>query len=208
MLTSLPLNSSSRSHINAIKKVNQNITIQSILFDVNNGSLSLATGWDWAANNNWKKHSISPPIIKEDEQSNTSIKLVRNLDWPWPILGSEAICVCTDPGDNKPQFVNVTFPGYLGVLSGMNNQKNRRIALACNQVGGFKQAGLPVTLLLRRILEEATTTNEALKIISENRPASSMNITIVGQDGIAKVELDPSRQQMGYAHAHLIQTNE
>jgi len=191
------LDSSLRSHAAAIKQTNVIDTIQSIIFDVSKGSLYLATGWRWAGANTHKKFSFFPSEANNNQNPSPSIKLVRNLNWPWMILGSEAVCVCTDPGEGKPQFVNVTFPGFLGVLSGMNNH---RVALACSQTGNHKQEGMPVTLLFRRVLEEATTKDEALKIISESQPASSMNVTIAGVDGLARVELDPLRQKIGYAH--------
>jgi len=69
----------------------------------------------------------------------------------------------------KPQpghaFVNVGYAGFVGSVTGMNDQQ-----VAVGEMGGGGVGdwdGLPMALLVRRVLEQATTLDDALRIFSE-----------------------------------------
>jgi predicted choloylglycine hydrolase len=127
---------------------------------------------------------------------NKEIFAAFNLDWPWPVLSPYFVPVSFKSHDGKKEFVNLTVPGYLGVLRGMNEDG---VVVGCCQAGHSRQNGLPVTLLFRDLLENSATAAEAERRLQELRPASSMNLIIAGKDGIFSVELDPHRSQRGFA---------
>lgn len=200
-LQDAPIDHSNASYKRALRKSAQNVSIQSIIFNPRKGHLHLATGWSHSPKRNWHKIKGALTVRNRDAQNsrgigNNKVKLARNLDWPWPICGSETIVVSMNAGKNKNNFVNVTWPGYLGVLSGMNE---KGVALSAAQCGDKKQEGMPVSLLFRSVLEETSSTNEALRYLKNQKPASSMNLVVASHDGIAKIELDPERSPIGPA---------
>lgn len=167
----------------------QNVTVQSIIFDPQNGSVHLATGWKSATKNNWRSFkNIIPP------SKTSGVKLARNLDWPWAICGSETVIVCMNPADGKHRFVSVTWPGYLGVLSGMNE---KGVALAAAQSGDTRNVGTPNPILYRTILEENSSIAEVEEFLEDKAIASSMNLAVVANDGVIGFEFDPAKQETG-----------
>jgi hypothetical protein len=165
----------------ALLRVNENTTIQSMILNPSNGTIHLSAGSGHSAKNQFVKYQVFAK--KPNAESSSTIS--RNLDWPWLMLGPETIITVYDSPIGK--VANVTFPGYIGSLSGMNEHG---VSLACSTAGSFKQPGIPITLLFKKILEAAKTTQEAKKVIESSTPASSMNITIAGNDALARVEIN------------------
>ena len=62
------------------------------------------------------------------------------------------------------------------------------------------EQGNSVPLLLHKMLKEAKSVKEAIEILKRSSSAISINITLAGPDGIARVELDPDREKNGIAH--------
>src|SRR3954452_33644 len=80
------------------------------------------------------------------------------VDWK---LQEHAVLVVAQPEGRIP-FANVTFAGFIGSVSGMNNQQ-----VSIGEMGGGGQgkwAGSPMAFLVRRVLEEATTLDDAIHI--------------------------------------------
>lgn len=174
-------------------------TAQSIIFG---GDLSvhLAVAEKSAANTSWTAYS-SEEVFDIENQENHSV-MARNLDWSNPLIYQFTLLVVHDPGEGKNKFVNVSFPGYLGVLTGMNE---KGVSVGCCVVGSHtgqavNAKGISNPMIYRKVLEEASTTEEAVSIMKTLEPAFSMNMGIAGPDGVAILELDPLRQKKGSAY--------
>jgi hypothetical protein len=91
----------------------------------------------------------------------------RNLDW-WTVESALArfTVVCHFLGAAAGEFTTVTWPGFVGAFSGM---APGRFAITLNAVLSTDpaQLGTPVVLLIRRVLEEARSFDEARAILSE-----------------------------------------
>lgn len=182
------------SYQDALRAVNMSHTIQSVIFDINTRQVHITNEPHNSALYQFRTYSPFDGGIT----STRTARLARNLDWPWDIIAPFTILVCTPGGDGKHQFVNVTFPGFLGVLTGMNE---RGVSLACCQGGSGRQDnGEPTTILFRRVLENSSTAQEAeILLTSQNtRPASAMNLAVVGPDNAFTVRLDPRIAQAGH----------
>lgn len=194
VLNSFPI--SSTNHIKALEEVNRVDTIQSIVFNSTTLEIEIASAWGSSATANFKKFPREKCFPNSNPvQNNHEVKLGRNLDWPWKALGPYTVVILTE-AQNKQRFANITFPGYMGCLSGMNESG---VALACCQAGNTSGDGLLVTLLFRKILEEATSAQEAIGVISENSSASSMNLTISDPHEVLAVEINPVVAKKGYS---------
>lgn len=185
------LTPSVKSYKRALHAAQQKTTIQSIIFDPQDSSIHLATDWKNSTKRNWRKIKGAIP-----KQQASSVKLARNLDWPWPICGSETVIVSMNPGDNKHKFVSVTWPGYLGVLSGMNE---KGMALASAQSGDSRNVGTPNPILFRTILEETSSIKKVKTFLKDKAVASSMNLVVAAKDGVIGFEFDPDREEVGPA---------
>src|SRR6476620_6999734 len=85
------------------------------------------------------------------------------VDWK---LQEHAVLVVAQPEGRIP-FVNVTFAGFIGSVSGMNDQQ-----VSIGEMGGSGQGkwdGSPMAFLVRRVLEEAQTLDDAIKIFRESK---------------------------------------
>jgi len=117
--------------------------------------------------------------------------LARNLDFFGNgVLEKTSIVIVFKPKGRK-SFVSVTWPGFSGVLSGMNSD-----GLCCAvmevRLGKVTTDGIPSTLLFRHVLEEASTLDEALTILEESVKVAGNNLIIIDRQGRAAVaELGP-----------------
>ncbi len=86
---------------------------------------------------------------------------LRNFDWIFAagIQRYPLLLVYPEEG-----VVNISYAGFLGVVSGMN-----RAGISVGQIGATSRdwtlRGLPMPFLLRRVLEEAKTLEEAVQIV-------------------------------------------
>jgi hypothetical protein len=127
-------------------------------------------------------------------------RLVRTLDWPIRGLGG-AIVVARHQRGPSPWF-NVTWPGFIGVLTGM---APGRFAIAYNQapvrnVTGVwpldwtiervrlgRRRALPATHLIRQVFETARDFESALTMLRDTPIAYTGLITLAGAGGEAAI---------------------
>lgn len=170
----------------------------------------------------------------EDPQAETltnrSVDFARNLDWPdrGGVLKKTAT-VKTYAARNRrameqrgvpPTFQSVTFPGYSGVLTGF---APGRFAVAINAVMSDESPvlGAAPTFLLRRVLDECASFDEAVKVLSETPMVTSAAFTIASADQFSKsdtgavvIERTPTRyahrypERVGDGHYLLATTND
>ena len=121
--------------------------------------------------------------------------VARNMDWfPEDILARASWLVRTEK-DGRLQFVNAGWPGAVGVVTGLSG---RGFALVLNAVSGpegHNVLGYPVLLHLRRVLEDSTGFDDALRRLTEVRLATPCLVTLVGtrNDQRVTVERSPTR---------------
>ena len=118
----------------------------------------------------------------------------RNFDFEGGAVFDREKAVLTFRSPDRIPFVSVAWPGMLGVVTGVNA---RRIYVSINAARtdeGF-QPGIPMTLLVREILERASSIDEALAIIRQHRVMVAEGLLIA--DGkiprAVVVELSPGK---------------
>jgi predicted choloylglycine hydrolase len=79
--------------------------------------------------------------------------------------------------DGKLPFASVAWPGLVGVVSGMNVE-GVAVVVHGARAGETRAVGEPVVHSLRRVLGEARTTDDAVRLLSE-RPALVSHLVIV-----------------------------
>ena len=57
----------------------------------------------------------------------------------------------------------------------------------------FDVKGIPYALCLRRVLEEAATIDEAVKVLGKLRRTTTINVAIADRSGVAVLEVSPKR---------------
>jgi predicted choloylglycine hydrolase len=119
--------------------------------------------------------------------------LGRNLDWPSIARLHQYTLVIVYRPDGKRAFASITFPGVLGCTSGMNDA-----GLVIAMLDAFESRdgaarlnplGIPTLLMLRRILEECTSVEEAVTLLRSIERASSLNIAVCDQRRGAVLEV-------------------
>jgi predicted choloylglycine hydrolase len=118
--------------------------------------------------------------------------LARNMDW-WPenILAQASYQLRYLNGAEL-RFVNVGWPGAIGVVTGLSA---RGFAFALNAVSSpepVNQTGYPVLLALRAVLEDAANFEDALKLLSDEPLAAPCLIILVGTENEQRVVIERS----------------
>lgn len=119
----------------------------------------------------------------------------RNLDLPRFAYLHELTLVTIYHPKDKRAFASVGFPGLFGVVSGMNDTG---LSLAVNEILESKDAsmkfnpfGTPKLFLLRRILEECSTIEEAEALLKKSQRTGMMAVTICDAKECAVLEITP-----------------
>lgn len=105
--------------------------------------------------------------VTGDATSDGSLYHVRVLEYAvGKSLQKTAVLMVVEPED-KYAYLNVSYAGFIGSVTGMNNQK-----ISVGEIGGLgygKWDGVPMAFLIRQILENASTLEEAKQILTEAR---------------------------------------
>ncbi len=136
---------------------------------------------------------------------------VRNLDWNINAGIQRFPVVYVVHPNGKQAFVNVSWAGFVGVLTGVNER-----AMSIGQVGAETSdttfRGIPMAFLMRRVLEHARSLDEAEHVIVRSPRTVGTNYVIA--DGLAKRAIaiettqhfatvfeanDPKEQKVSYA---------
>ncbi|MBI4430808.1 MAG: hypothetical protein HY587_03740 [Candidatus Omnitrophica bacterium] len=99
---------------------------------------------------------------------------LRNLDWSREIGVHDHACVFVVKPVGKNAFVHFGYAGFIGVLSGVN--KN---GLSVGQIGANTTdaalSGEPMPFLLRRVLEESDSIDDAVSIVKNAKRTNGYN---------------------------------
>jgi hypothetical protein len=114
------------------------------------------------------------------DPSGKGSRMLRTLDWPMNGLGRNVVVAGQDGGAGP--YYNVTWPGYVGVLTAMapgrysaaiNQPPMHRFTGSCwfdwaiNRTGVWRKSGLPPSHLLRRVFDECRTYAEAKAMLAD-----------------------------------------
>jgi len=126
----------------------------------------------------------------------------RNLDW-WTTSAilSRYTTICNFVGGAAGEFTTVGWPGFIGAFSGI---APGRFAVTLNAVLSLEPAvpATPVVLVLRGVLEEARSYDEALSVLSAAPlPSDSLLLLSGTRSGEhAVIERTPSRSAVRRGH--------
>jgi hypothetical protein len=134
----------------------------------------------------------------EPSRSDTGGTLLgRNLDFPtFGFLDRYSLVVVYRPKD-KHAFASLSFPGFVGVASGMNEAGLCVAQLEVNRSAEpaprMQFGGTPVAMCFRRLLEECSTIDEAEKLLGEQKRLIMCNLAVCDRHGAAVLEITPKR---------------
>src|SRR3954451_24395838 len=136
-------------------------------------------------------------IVVEGGRSTTGGPLFgRNLDWPSVANLEQYSLVVVYRPVGKRAFASVTWPGLVGCTSGMNDAGLAVAMLDAHaQKEGavnFNPSGTPTLLLIRRVLEECSTVEEAAKLIGSAQRAAPLNLAVCDRKRGAVIEITPA----------------
>lgn len=116
----------------------------------------------------------------------------RNLDFPsFGVAHGQSVVVIVRP-TGRHAFAAVTWPGLVGVLSGMNEHG---LALANMEVSRQPRPpdAMPYALLYRTVLEECSTVEEAIALIEHEPRQTANNLMLMDASGDrALLEIAPA----------------
>ncbi|HEX2973571.1 MAG TPA: C45 family peptidase, partial [Tepidisphaeraceae bacterium] len=133
----------------------------------------------------------------------------RNLDFmSFDIADKYSVLMVVRPKD-RYAFAAVSWPGLIGVLSGMNEHG---LALANMEVDRSLRmpAAMPYTLLYRMVLERCKTVEEAIELLRKTPRQTANNLMLMDAEGNrAVVEITPEAVvvRRGAERAAVVSTN-
>jgi len=121
--------------------------------------------------------------------------LARNFDFEADDIFDTKKAVFLVEENGKIPFASVAWPGLVGVFSGMN-EKGLAVVVHGGRAGQPRTYGEPVAHALRRVLQTATTTDEAIAALAQREPMVSHIVILDDATGhAAAVERVPGRPQ-------------
>ncbi len=132
-----------------------------------------------------------------NESSDSSLLVGRNFDFYMGEDFARNKLVLFEKPDTGYAFVSVTWPGMLGVLSGMNTE-GLTVTINASKLETPKMSATPISILTKKILQYASTIEEAWQIAGEYRTFVSESILVSSaKDGRAAIiEKTPSEMAL------------
>jgi len=137
---------------------------------------------------------------------NQGVLHARNLDW-WTdrAILERYTMVSRFIGGPAGEFVTIGWPGFVGAFSGV---APARFAVTLNAVLSLEpaQLSMPVVFLLRTVLEQARTFDEALAILTSAMIPSDCLLLLTGTrpGELVVIERTPSRHALRSAQAGFV----
>ena len=146
-------------------------------------------------------------LVEPERSASGEMLFGRNFDVPaYGSLNRLVLVVVCRPA-NRHAFASVTWPGIVGVLSGMNDAG---LAIACLDSGPSKDdspafcLGTPLSLTFRRILEECSNIDEAQKLLAAAKRTTWMNLAACDRQRAVVFEITPKTVVARKAEDHLL----
>lgn len=130
----------------------------------------------------------SAAVVRGARAEGGTLLFGRNLDFPPEgILEKHSVVIEYEPKEGR-RFVAVTWPGLVGVLSGMNRDGLCAANLLASAPGQSID-GCPYMFLLRDVMEGAGTVEEALQVLRKSRRTTANSIMLADAKGAAVAEV-------------------
>ena len=147
--------------------------------------------------------------VKDGDTENGKLMLGRNFDFYFGSDFAKDQIVAFYRPDSGYQFMSVTWAGFSGVVSGMN-EKGVSITLNSAKSAIPSKGKTPVSIIAREVLQYAANIEEAYAII-ENRPSFIAETFLIGSAAdkrAALIEKSPDQIDIFYSDEKpLIATN-
>lgn len=133
----------------------------------------------------------------------------RNLDFPGMNIAEKHTVLLIVRPEGRYSYAAVTWPGLLGVLSGMNEHGLTVANMEVDRQGGVPQA-MPYTLLYRTVLERCKTVDEAIKFLNDTPRQTANNLMLMdaaGSRAVAEIRPEGVSVRRGLNGVALISTN-
>jgi isopenicillin-N N-acyltransferase like protein len=133
-------------------------------------------------------------VISPERSATGHAFMGRNLDFPTMGYLQDYTLVTVYKPTGKHAFVSIGFPGMIGIISGMNDAG---LALAVLEVYNSKdgsaryQNGQPYAMTYRRMLEECTTIEEAIKLLEGTKRTTMCNLAVCDKNAGGILEITP-----------------
>lgn len=135
--------------------------------------------------------ACSTVALPADAAPDGVARMGRNLDFPSFNLADKQSVVLIVRPEGKYAFAAVSWPGLMGVLSGMNEHGLTLTNMEVTRSGSIPVA-MPYTLLYRAILEQCRTVDEAIDLLQRSMRQTANNLMLMDADGNrAVVEIQP-----------------
>lgn len=147
--------------------------------------------------------------VSGEAMPNGKLLIGRNAD-----LGNEGTfdnlkAVIFYEPDKGNSFISICWPTMVGVISGMND-KGIVVSVMSSRSIDVSMEGMPISFLLKKILQYANTIDEAVKIISETPRMASSSIIIGDGKTNEAVVVEASAKKMAVRKSEkgtIFQTN-
>ncbi len=122
---------------------------------------------------------------------------LRNLDWNRKIgiQRRAAVKFIHEPGNHR--YVNIGYAGFTGVLSGMNEK-----GISVGQIGSTSadesMAGVPMPFLLKRLLEESGSLEEAAGIFKRSELTRGYNYVIADASAPGAMAVEATHRHLAF----------
>jgi isopenicillin-N N-acyltransferase like protein len=139
--------------------------------------------------------ACSSLAVEGDRSTTGNTIFGRNLDFPtFGFLDKYSLIEVIRP-QGKHAFASMTFPGIVGVFSGMNDAGLCLAQLEVNSSADHSPrvnlSGTPVAMCFRRLLEECSTVDEAEKLLREENRMMMCNLAVCDRSQTAVFEITP-----------------
>jgi isopenicillin-N N-acyltransferase-like protein len=135
--------------------------------------------------------ACSTVVAGGDATKDGEVYFGRNLDFPGRnILQRMTVVIVWSPEGQTP-LAAVTWPGMIGVLSGMNAEGVAGATMLVHR-GRDRRPGIPYLMMYRRALASARKIDDVYASLSEAKRTTSNNFMVVDATGAAEaIEFDP-----------------